>query len=133
LALWLFSATSSDRQVGAQEHEHQRGEGDQRQQRPGDRDGADRGRAPPRRAARAERQRSCSAASAAASHSAARPASAIIFSSVLPAMLGQVAELRRHVALVMLGEDRVGDERALHPPFGDHAAALAEQVGVMPR
>src|SRR5688572_296482 len=40
-----------------------------------------------------------------------------------------VAELRRHVTLVMLGEDIVGDEgRALHPAFGDDTAAFAEQV-----
>src|SRR5262249_51265097 len=42
----------------------------------------------------------------------------------------EIAELRRHVALVMLGKDRVGNEDStLKPPFGNRAAAFAKKVG----
>ena len=41
-----------------------------------------------------------------------------------------IAHLRRHVAFVMLGEDRLGGEGLpLHSPLGDHAAAFPEQIG----
>src|SRR4029079_12426154 len=41
----------------------------------------------------------------------------------------EVAELGWHIALVMLGEDRIGHEcPALEPSFRDGARTLAEQV-----
>src|SRR6185312_16232270 len=72
-----------------------------------------------------------SSASPAASHSAARPVSAIISRGSSGLVLrGQVSELGQHVALVMLGKDRVGHERAvLETAFRDGARSLAEQVG----
>src|SRR3546814_1191651 len=46
-------------------------------------------------------------------------------------ILGHRAHLRRHITLVMLRKDAVGDENPVgaHPAVGDHAALLAEQVG----
>ena len=46
-----------------------------------------------------------------------------------------VGHLRRHVALVMLGEDIVGNEQAarVKPALGDHAASFLNRSGVMPR
>src|SRR3546814_2614494 len=45
-------------------------------------------------------------------------------------ILGHRAHLRRHITLVMLRKDAVGDENPVgaHPAVGDHAALLAEQV-----
>src|SRR5689334_18796867 len=42
---------------------------------------------------------------------------------------GKVPELGRHVALVVLGENGVGDEgRSLKPSFRNRAGALAEEI-----
>src|SRR3546814_15308575 len=48
--------------------------------------------------------------------------------------LRHLAHLRRHIPLVMFREDAVGDENPVgaHPAVGDHAAILAEQVGIDP-
>src|SRR5881394_3883934 len=46
-----------------------------------------------------------------------------------PVLRREIAELGRHVALVMLGEDPVGDERALlQLPFSHRATSFAEEV-----
>src|SRR5271154_5269131 len=47
----------------------------------------------------------------------------------MAALLESRGDLGRHVFLVMLGEDRAGDENAVrHPPFGDYALPLTKQV-----
>src|SRR6185503_15170195 len=79
---------------------------------------------------------SCKAASAAASHSAARPNSAIMRARssgfgdrLLGLRRGHVLHLARHVFLVVLGEQVVGDERAVGCELAlcDHARSLDEQ------
>ena len=53
--------------------------------------------------------------------------------SLLPAalLLQRFHDLARHIALVVLGEDRFGAQapRRLQHPLGDDALSLAEQVG----
>ena len=141
----LFSATSfTDRSV-SHEHHDQRSERDEREQRLHDRHRTDdRAVALPALGSSASAPASsCSAASAAASHSAARPNSAIIGAPSSSGLrhhrarlfAGHVLHLARHVFLVVLGEQVVGDERAVRRelPSATTPDPSTNRPGAIPR